>query len=103
MSNNKDLFKIGKLYQNIEHEVAWPLFTIDNNFFTKCKGRWLDPTNTFVAIEYVENPGKLIEDLNNSGYSWDSYKILFEDGNLYYITFSKVPGTSYSKSFRIVI
>jgi hypothetical protein len=93
IKNNSDLFKLGKMYKNIEQDVAWPFYVLRNECFAVVKGRHLDPSNTFVAIEYVDNLGSV----------WDSYKILFEDGNLYYITFSKIRGIDYGKSFSIVI
>lgn len=99
LNSNKQLFEIGKMYQNIEQEVAWPFYLFKNDRFSVVAEKYLDPSNTFVVVEYIDNPGCCVW----GSPVWDSYKILFEDGNLYYLMFSKVSLIDYRKSFSIVI
>jgi hypothetical protein len=67
--------KIGKLYKNITECSSWTLYSLD---YQKILG-YLNPGNCFVVLGFKHYPN----------YTWDSYEILFEDGNLYQITFKK--------------
>ena len=93
LNSNKQLFEIGKMYQNIEQEVTWPFYLFKNDCLTAVIEKYLHPNNTFVVLEYIDNSGQV----------WDSYKILLEDGSLYYLMFSKLSLIDYRKSFSIVI
>lgn len=85
--------KLGKFYENITDHSSWTLYSLD---YQKILG-YLEPGDRFVVIDYCSKPD----------YTWDSYKILFEDGNLYQITFTKTFSHAgdklYNESFSEVL